>query len=97
MSGARVEADLEALRATNSHADELCLPSPIAVAGSCVGPTSPPTSRNETEIVAANDAEATVLYFTEILGLEPPVKLGESAVVSVSPDTACATPSSSPR
>ena len=38
-------------------------------------------------IVAARDKEATDRYFTEILGLEPAVRLGEFAVLRVSPDT----------
>lgn len=35
----------------------------------------------------AGDKEATVRYFTEILGLDPAVRLGEFAVLRVSPDT----------
>lgn len=38
-------------------------------------------------IVAANDPEASVLCHTEILGLDPAIKLGEFAVVQVSADT----------
>ena len=38
-------------------------------------------------IVATRDKEATARYFTEILGLDPPVRLGEFAVLRVSPDT----------
>jgi hypothetical protein len=38
-------------------------------------------------IVHTHDEEATALFFAEMLGLEPPTRLGEFAVVRVSPDT----------
>lgn len=38
-------------------------------------------------IVYATDPEASVRYYTEILGLEPAVKLGAFAVLQVSADT----------
>src|SRR5256885_4420516 len=38
-------------------------------------------------IVAARRRDETALFFSEVLGLPPPVQLGEFAVVQVSPDT----------
>lgn len=38
-------------------------------------------------IVSATDSEASARYYGEVLGLEPPVKLGEFAVLKVSADT----------
>jgi catechol 2,3-dioxygenase-like lactoylglutathione lyase family enzyme len=38
-------------------------------------------------IVAARQRDETALFFSEVLGLETPVQLGEFAAVRVSPDT----------
>lgn len=38
-------------------------------------------------IVAARKRDKTALFFTDVLGLEAPIQLGEFAVVQVSPDT----------
>jgi catechol 2,3-dioxygenase-like lactoylglutathione lyase family enzyme len=38
-------------------------------------------------IVAARDQEATAWFFADVVGLEPPFRLGEFAVVRVSADT----------
>ncbi|WP_040495280.1 VOC family protein [Ilumatobacter nonamiensis] len=37
-------------------------------------------------IAAARDADATALFYADVLGLEPPVRLGHFAVVKVSSD-----------
>lgn len=39
-------------------------------------------------IALAHDADATALFYSEILGLDPPVRLGHFAVVEVSSDGA---------
>lgn len=38
-------------------------------------------------IVSATDGEASARYYCDVLGLEPPVKLGHFAVLKVSSDT----------
>lgn len=38
-------------------------------------------------IVSATDSEASARYYCDVLGLEPPVKLGPFAVLKVSADT----------
>jgi hypothetical protein len=38
-------------------------------------------------IVGAHDEDATALFFADVLGLDPPMKLGHFAVVKVSADT----------
>lgn len=37
-------------------------------------------------IAAAHDSDATALFFSEMLGLDPPIRLGHFSVVEVSTD-----------